>query len=755
VQYIGNLHQTELQLRGLILKHLANLPVSVIACAGDEKAGSMETMDHASFEYMNSITWQRSGHQLVGADIFRPSVANVTDGLTKPCYWYRVIGFTPSVDVAVEDNVNTDRPQIGIAKENKAVERRIRFQAIPWADAVERSGSDLPLKNQLILTHAQVVAGMKAADVENSETVEEDEMVDDHPFAGKSGAKVTLIAQAGDEEANPISGTVVGWDSVCDADDSVVHQIIVLPERGQERKQSFRASLAAADTGMSCRIEGSDEKFSLHQFDYHPSSQAFKECRGVVGLLERHSKASPFLEPVDPVALNIPSYFDIIKHPMDIRTLSEKLERGEYSNVNPRDMSWASPVARMLNGPFKRDVNLIFDNAMSFNPPDDWIHQTALSLKKYIGRKIEQISAVADRSDPRRAKNESVYVDDDSDVDMYEYESDKDDDFEEGRQSRKRRSASNKPSGEDAACRAVERVMRLQKVKGEAQGQLRGPLSKLPLSSEVSSFSLPLGWLCGRGASLHNTNGAQQDELTDQDDELAALISLRYQIEEKEVSGLRRSTRSHLPEKGTSAPGKEQDLLFSHPLLQKLNESEVVQPRNRFEVEVVRERLHEEYFAKVYQKFSSSIAPSDEAEKGGQVGSFTEGCFPPFLGKVTPSAPSTFKGDVVWEIGPANVLPALRWVLRGLILSGHLSEVEPMVSDSLQSGAVLPNNAYYINPASEPFDVLHTKEMQRRKRAEQEESEESEDEVEMSEYEKRRAERVARNADRLKLLGLT
>jgi hypothetical protein len=37
-----------------------------------------------------------------------------------------------------------------------------------------------------------------------------------------------------------------------------------------------------------------------------------------------------FLRPVDPKALGIEDYFDVIKHPMDIGTVRRKLERNEY-----------------------------------------------------------------------------------------------------------------------------------------------------------------------------------------------------------------------------------------------------------------------------------------------------------------------------------------------------------------------------------------------------------------------------------------
>jgi bromodomain-containing factor 1 len=36
----------------------------------------------------------------------------------------------------------------------------------------------------------------------------------------------------------------------------------------------------------------------------------------------------PFNKPVDPVALNIPTYFDAIKQPMDLGTVEASIKRG-------------------------------------------------------------------------------------------------------------------------------------------------------------------------------------------------------------------------------------------------------------------------------------------------------------------------------------------------------------------------------------------------------------------------------------------
>ena len=598
----------------------------------------------------------------------------------------------------------------------------------------------------------KVFAGIKAAEIHTSSDVSD--RVEDHQFAGNAMAKVTLVPCSSSESEKQINGEVVGWDSNIDEEGHLEQKILVLPGNGDS--PSFWASLSGAEQGtLLCKIDGGDDDFTVQQFDYHSSSRAFKECREIIGHLQRHSKANPFLEPVDPVTLGIPNYFDVIKNPMDIRTVSEKLERGEYSNLHPKDSLGRTPVSRMLNGPFRKDIELIFDNAIAFNPPDDWIYQAAVSLKKYIAKKIDQASSSADESiSGRRRPNTSAYIDYDSDVDMYMYESDRDDDYEESRPSRKRKDSRAGWSGEDTASKAIERPVKLQKVLGDSQG-LRAPLSQFPINSNSSTFSLPSDWNCERSSSSRGNSNTEDHATND----LGELVSRRSQVEEKQFSGLRRSTRSAIEPHDTKGGRDMQspDLTFVHHLLDKLDDIE--SPKNRAEVEIVRERLHEEFFAKVYHTHYNDIMSALEAKMGSEnhqssTGLFSDDCFPPFLGRVTPVSFPSYKGDVTWEIRTSNMVPALRWVLRGLVASGHFSEIEPMASDSVQSGVLIPNNFYYIDTRMVPFDVLHQREIQRRKKANQEESGEDEEAIELSEYEKRRAERVARNQDRLKILGL-
>ncbi|CAH0518581.1 unnamed protein product [Peronospora belbahrii] len=81
--------------------------------------------------------------------------------------------------------------------------------------------------------------------------------------------------------------------------------------------------------------------------------------------LSRHSLAWPFLEPVDPIVLNIPTYFDVITRPMDLATMNTKLTNGEYND----------PVE------YRADLLLMFANAIEFNRDDEQAVTSDWALK--------------------------------------------------------------------------------------------------------------------------------------------------------------------------------------------------------------------------------------------------------------------------------------------------------------------------------------------------------------------------------------
>ncbi|KAM0881956.1 hypothetical protein ACQ4PT_032592 [Festuca glaucescens] len=77
--------------------------------------------------------------------------------------------------------------------------------------------------------------------------------------------------------------------------------------------------------------------------------------------------AEPFNAPVDPVALGIPDYLDVIDTPMDFGTICQDLERGN-KYMNSEDVY--------------KDVQFIWDNCTKYNSKGDYIIELMKRVKK-------------------------------------------------------------------------------------------------------------------------------------------------------------------------------------------------------------------------------------------------------------------------------------------------------------------------------------------------------------------------------------
>ncbi|KAL3617549.1 hypothetical protein CASFOL_037870 [Castilleja foliolosa] len=127
-----------------------------------------------------------------------------------------------------------------------------------------------------------------------------------------------------------------------------------------------------------------------------------KQCETLLTRLMAQGHCWIFNEPVDIVKHNIPDYFTIIKHPMDLGTVQKKLLSNHYSN--PMD--------------FAADVRLTFKNAMTYNPKGHVVHDMAADMSKFFEvrwKSIEKkISSTADESTAEKSsvivETESAYV---------------------------------------------------------------------------------------------------------------------------------------------------------------------------------------------------------------------------------------------------------------------------------------------------------------------------------------------------------
>ena len=108
-----------------------------------------------------------------------------------------------------------------------------------------------------------------------------------------------------------------------------------------------------------------------------------------------------FLLPVDPVALNIPHYRQIVKHPMDLSTMAQKLKQGQYGKANE----------------FKSDFELIVSNCKAFNPIGNPVRDMAIQLHRYFEELWEGKAKWERQNKPQSARGGSTSDDEDSDAD--------------------------------------------------------------------------------------------------------------------------------------------------------------------------------------------------------------------------------------------------------------------------------------------------------------------------------------------------
>lgn len=126
--------------------------------------------------------------------------------------------------------------------------------------------------------------------------------------------------------------------------------------------------------------------------------------------LANYGIGSPFALPVDPVALNIPDYFKIIKKPMDLQTVTEKLNAGQYESS--RD--------------FEADVRQIFTNCYKFNPAGNLIHAWGKEYEGVFDSLWSEKSAwISDNSPPSDPPSPGL-ASEDEDEDEEDEEEDED-----------------------------------------------------------------------------------------------------------------------------------------------------------------------------------------------------------------------------------------------------------------------------------------------------------------------------------------
>ncbi|KAB0361111.1 hypothetical protein FD754_005267 [Muntiacus muntjak] len=116
----------------------------------------------------------------------------------------------------------------------------------------------------------------------------------------------------------------------------------------------------------------------------------YEGLKRVLRSLQAHKMAWPFLEPVDPN--DAPDYYGVIKEPMDLATMEERVQRRYYEKLTE----------------FVADMTKIFDNCRYYNPSDSPFYQCAEVLESFFVQKLKGFKASRSQSADEISANHEI-----------------------------------------------------------------------------------------------------------------------------------------------------------------------------------------------------------------------------------------------------------------------------------------------------------------------------------------------------------
>ncbi|PRP77583.1 SNF2-related domain-containing protein [Planoprotostelium fungivorum] len=174
------------------------------------------------------------------------------------------------------------------------------------------------------------------------------------------------------------------------------------PRRSSRRKPKGSGSLVDYDD-----VEGEDDNFidtrrlstaakeRLEKSSKVKLAEPFATCQEVLEDLLDQKDAETFEEPVNYDELGLEDYLSIIKEPMDLGTVHNKLLEEKYSDVKE----------------FVGDIRKVFDNCLMYNEPSSSIGIAAQSLWSYFkGQCRKQKISVEDPAKLGSARNVALTV---------------------------------------------------------------------------------------------------------------------------------------------------------------------------------------------------------------------------------------------------------------------------------------------------------------------------------------------------------
>lgn len=142
------------------------------------------------------------------------------------------------------------------------------------------------------------------------------------------------------------------------------HKIAKASTVGKKPSENKVVELALSPLLCMTKEEIQKHLESLNKRIVLSSRTVTHKCRPILQEIMDHQFGWVFKDPVDPVALGLPDYFDVIKNPMHLELVKKKLENAIYSDMEG----------------FARDTRLVFENAILYNGEGSEVGELAQSM---------------------------------------------------------------------------------------------------------------------------------------------------------------------------------------------------------------------------------------------------------------------------------------------------------------------------------------------------------------------------------------
>ncbi|XP_009596406.1 uncharacterized protein LOC107792917 isoform X1 [Nicotiana tabacum] len=136
--------------------------------------------------------------------------------------------------------------------------------------------------------------------------------------------------------------------------------------------KGFSSSMSPCSNAEMMKEEKTKQQEpELHRRDLRFNKQELDTALEVIRKIMKMDAAEPFNVPVDPIALGIPDYFDVIDTPMDFGTICSNLESG-VKYMNSEDVY--------------KDVQYIWNNCYKYNNKGDYVMELMKRVKKNFAK---------------------------------------------------------------------------------------------------------------------------------------------------------------------------------------------------------------------------------------------------------------------------------------------------------------------------------------------------------------------------------